>query len=100
MASWPRSRACPSGSRSAPVSREAGTGHRGAPPPVHGGATDTGAGSTQPVPGPIDPMATPGIGGIESQGIPNIAGAPGSVNGGRSPRDDAGAPAATTDRPP
>ncbi|HEY1636201.1 MAG TPA: NADH-quinone oxidoreductase subunit NuoG [Acidimicrobiales bacterium] len=61
---------------SVPVRLEVGTGHPGGAPPVHSGANDTGAGSTQPVPGPIDPMATPGIGGIESQGIPNIAGAP------------------------
>src|SRR5207247_7550675 len=59
-----------------PVRLEIGTGRPGGGAPVHAGATDTGAGSTQPVPGPIDPMATPGIGAIESQGIPNIAGAP------------------------
>jgi NADH-quinone oxidoreductase subunit G len=81
---------------SVPVRLEVGTGHPGGAPPVHSGATDTGAGSTQPVPGPIDPMATPGIGGIESQGIPNIAGAPrsGDAPGGT---DDAGT---ATERPP
>jgi NADH-quinone oxidoreductase subunit G len=79
-----------------PVRLAVGTGHPGGAPPAHAGATDTGAGSTQPAPGPIDPMATPGIGGIESQGIPNIAGAP-ATNGtassdGPNPDDAEGAP--------
>jgi NADH-quinone oxidoreductase subunit G len=81
---------------SVPVRLEVGTGHPGGAPAVHSGATDTGAGSTQPVPGPIDPMATPGIGGIESQGIPNIAGARRSA---RAP-DGADDADTATERPP
>jgi NADH-quinone oxidoreductase subunit G len=85
---------------SVPVRLEVGTGHPGGAPPVYSGATDTGAGSTQPVPGPIDPMATPGIGGIESQGIPNVAGAPRSANGAGDAPEGAGAADSTTERPP
>jgi hypothetical protein len=82
-----------------PVEIQLGTGRPGGGPPVHAGSTDTGAGATQPVPGPIDPMATPGIGAIESQGIPNIAGAPG-FTGGNGSAAEPGVPADAGGRPP
>jgi len=52
--------------------------------------------------GAIDPMATPGISAIDSQGIPNIAGAPASANGQPSSGAPKGADDAEgeTDRPP
>ena len=85
---------------SVPVRLQVGTGHPGGAPSVHSGATDTGAGSTQPVPGPIDPMATPGIGGIESQGVPNVAGAPRSFDGASDAAKDSDDGEAATTRPP
>jgi hypothetical protein len=85
---------------SVPVRLEVGTGHPGGGPPVHSGATDTGAGSTQPPPGPIDPMATPGIGGIESQGIPNIAGAPRSADGAADAPEGTNDADSASERPP
>ncbi|MGH9068847.1 MAG: molybdopterin oxidoreductase family protein, partial [Acidimicrobiales bacterium] len=59
-----------------PVRLEPGTGRPGGGRAVHPGTTDTGVGSTQGVPAPIDPMATPGIGSAETHGVPNTAGAP------------------------
>jgi NADH-quinone oxidoreductase subunit G len=49
---------------------------------------------------PIDPMATPGIGGIESQGIPNIAGAPTTNGTASSDGPDAGDAERAPPRPP
>jgi NADH-quinone oxidoreductase subunit G len=59
-----------------PVRIQPGVGRPGGGPAVHPGSTDTGAGATQGVPAPIDPMATPGIGSAERHGVPNVAGAP------------------------
>jgi anaerobic selenocysteine-containing dehydrogenase len=45
-------------------------------------------------------MATPGIGGIESQGIPNVAGAPRSFDGPAHAPDGADDADTAIDRPP
>ncbi|HLY83367.1 MAG TPA: NADH-quinone oxidoreductase subunit NuoG, partial [Acidimicrobiales bacterium] len=47
-----------------------GTGRPGGGPALHDMATDTGSGVDQPAPAPIDPMADPGIGSVETQGVP------------------------------
>jgi NADH-quinone oxidoreductase subunit G len=66
-------------------------------PPASGEApvgTDTGEGSTAAVPAAEDPMATPGLQGVEQQGVPSTAIAPEDVEPALPPT----APA--VDRPP
>jgi anaerobic selenocysteine-containing dehydrogenase len=52
---------------------EPGTGRPGGGPALVDLATDAGAGVEQPVPAPIDPMADPGIGSVETHGVPVTA---------------------------
>ena len=48
-----------------------GTGREGGGPGVTGAASsDTGSGTTQGVPAPIDPMSDPGIDAVETHGVP------------------------------
>jgi NADH-quinone oxidoreductase subunit G len=55
---------------------EPGTGRPGGGPAAHDMGTDAGAGVEQPVPAPIDPMSDPGIGSVETHGVPATALAP------------------------
>jgi NADH-quinone oxidoreductase subunit G len=58
-------------------SPHAGTGRPGGGEEATGAvASDTGSGSTQAVPAPIDPSADPGIGAVETQGVPVMAADP------------------------
>jgi NADH-quinone oxidoreductase subunit G len=52
---------------------EPGTGRPGGGPALVDLATDAGAGVEQAVPAPIDPMADPGIGSVETHGVPVTA---------------------------
>jgi NADH-quinone oxidoreductase subunit G len=52
------------------LGREPGTGRPGGGPAAHDMGSDAGAGVEQPVPAPIDPMADPGIGSVETHGVP------------------------------
>jgi NADH-quinone oxidoreductase subunit G len=54
----------------------AGSGRPGGGPSLIGRGVDTGGGSTQPVPAPIDPMSDPGLGAVETQGVKATASAP------------------------
>jgi NADH-quinone oxidoreductase subunit G len=57
---------------------EPGTGREGGGPGVTGAAaSDTGSGTTQGVPAPIDPMSDPGIDAVETHGVPIQATDPG-----------------------
>lgn len=71
---------------------EPGTGRPGGAAAEIDLATDTGAGVEQPVPAPIDPVADPGIGSVESHGIPVIAMAPSDTSDGPDHGDGAGRP--------
>jgi NADH-quinone oxidoreductase subunit G len=52
---------------------EPGTGRPGGGPALIDAASDAGGGGEQSVPAPIDPVADPGIGSVESHGIPATA---------------------------
>jgi anaerobic selenocysteine-containing dehydrogenase len=70
-----------------------GTGREGGGPGVTGAAaSDTGSGTTQAVPAPIDPMSDPGIDAAETHGVPVMAIDPGV-------RDESGAPSHAASRP-
>ena len=49
---------------------EPGTGRPGGGPAAHEMATDAGGGVDQAPPAPIDPMSDPGIGSVETHGVP------------------------------
>jgi len=58
-----------------------GVGRPGGGPALHRAETDTGAGATQPVPAPIDPVADPGIDAAETQGVSATEVVPDEVSG-------------------
>jgi NADH-quinone oxidoreductase subunit G len=52
---------------------ESGVARPGGGADSQGGATDVTTGAEQSAPAPIDPMADPGIGHVEAQGVPTMA---------------------------
>ncbi len=78
----------------------AGAGRPGGAGAAVGRGIDTGAGSTQPVPAPIDPMSDPGIGAVEIHGVKATAVAPMPVGlPHRTVERPAGQPPATVAAP-